>query len=102
MTFREWTGLCLLVLALALIPVAWAFSRVLWLVSFVLIVVGSWLFYTRRIHRRERRLEKEVAGQHTEVGHPNDIHNYTGWQHGGRSTTMDSRPEAVELDDADA
>ena len=98
MTFREWTGLILVVLGLLLLPAAWAFSRALWLLSFSLITVGAWLFYTRRVERREVRIDKLKGSQRTGTGVPSDIHNYTGWQHAGRSKTMDASPEAVDAD----
>ena len=102
MTFREWIGLVMIVVGLLLVPVGWAFSRVLWLVGFGAFALGLWLFYTCRVCRRERKLEEVAGSQPAGGGVPTDIHNYTGWQHGGRSQTMDSRPEAVEVDDADA
>lgn len=98
MTFREWTGLGLIVVGLLLLPAAWAFSRALWLLSFLLLVVGIWLFDTLRLRRREARLEKARSGQHAGIGIPSDIHNYTGWQHAGRSKTMDASAEAVDAD----
>lgn len=101
-TFKEWGGLVLAVVGLLLVPVGWAFSRALWLVGFGSFALGLWMFYTSRICRLERKLEEGAGRQQTGGGSPTDIHNYTGWQHGGRSQTMDSRPEAVEADDADA
>lgn len=68
---------------LVLVPVAWAFSRLLWLLAFLLLAVGAALFYTER--KREEALEKEADGgacHGTAV--PTDIHNYTGWRSGGR------------------
>lgn len=98
MTFREWTGLGLIVVGLLLLPAAWAFSRALWLLSFSLLTVGVWLFYTRRIERREARLDKLKGDQCTGQCIPTDIHNYTGWQQAGRSKTMDTSAETVDAD----
>jgi hypothetical protein len=63
MTFREWTGLVLIVMGLLLLPAAWAFSRVLWLLSFSMFAGGIWIFYTCRILRREARLDKLKGSQ---------------------------------------
>ncbi len=101
-TFKEWSGLVLTVVGLLLIPVGWAFSRAVWLVGFGLLALGLWMFYTLRICRRERKLEEGVGHQQTVGDSPTDIHNYSGWQHGGRSQTMDTRSEPVEVDDAEA
>lgn len=98
MTFREWTGLALTVVGLLLIPAAWAFSRVLWVVSFSLFAMGLWLFYTRRLARREARLDKFKESERTETGVPTDIHNYTGWQRAGRSETMNTSAEMIDGD----
>ena len=74
-------------------------SRILWLVSFSLFAVGLWLFDTFRFCRRAAQLEKATGGHLLEGGStPTDIHNYTGWQDGGRSETMDALPEAVDAD----
>lgn len=98
MTFREWTGLGLIVLGLLLLPAAWAFSRALWLLSFSMFAGGVWIFYTARVERRAARLEQTTGGQCTGQCTPTDIHNYTGWQQAGRSETMDTSAEAVDAD----
>ena len=98
MTFREWTGLILVVAGLLLLPAAWAFSRALWLLSFSMFAAGVWIFCTRRLERREARLDKAKGDQHTGKEVPTDIHNYTGWQQAGRSQTMDASAEAVDAD----
>lgn len=90
MNFREATGLALIIAALPLIPAAWAFSRLLWLLAFLLFAAGAALFYSERMLKREERLEKAASGSGS-CGSPmpSDIHNYTGWRSGGRSQTMD-------------
>jgi uncharacterized protein (DUF58 family) len=98
MTLREWIGLGFIVVGLLLIPAAWAFSRILWLLSFSMLAVELWLFYTHRVLQREARLEKTSGSQHTGREVPIDIHNYTGWQQAGRSKTMDSSSEVVDAD----
>ena len=98
MTFREWTGLVLIVVGLLLLPAAWAFSRALWLLSFSMFVVGVWIFYTGRILRREARLDKLKGSQRAGRNLPSDINDYTGWQQAGRSKTMDTSSEVVDAD----
>ena len=92
MNVREMLGLATIVVALVLVPVAWTTSRMLWLVSFLLLVLGSILFVSERIARRLERLERETGGGTCASGHamPTDVHNFTGWRSGGRSETMDS------------
>ena len=97
MNLREAIGLLLIIVALVLVPVAWAFSRLLWVLAFFLLVAGAMLFYTERVRKREERTEKESGGtssQGTSAAMPADIHNYTGWHSGGRSGTVDSAPDS--------
>ncbi len=91
MSFREAFGLALVVIGLVLIPAAWTISRPLWLVAFVLFVIGVALFYSERMQKKEEALEKE-GGSRPCTGPilPTDINDYTGWSTGGRSETMDS------------
>jgi hypothetical protein len=90
MSFREWVGLILVAVGLALMPVAWASSRYLWMVAFGVISVGFALFLTDRVQRRMNSSSESVCSGH---GHgrpmPADIHNHTGWRSGGRSESMD-------------
>lgn len=91
MNLREALGLLQIVAALVLVPVAWAFSNLLWALAFVLFVVGAGLFYTERVIKKEEKLAKETGGS-CQGGHamPTDIHNYTGWRSGGRSGSFES------------
>jgi membrane protein implicated in regulation of membrane protease activity len=98
MTFREGIGVGFIVVGLLLLPAAWAFSRVLWLLSFSIFVVGIWLFYTRRVLSRQAQIEKTRGGQQSGECTPTDIHNYTGWQQGGRSKSMDTSSEIIDAD----
>ena len=92
MSFREWLGLILTVVGLVLTPVAWAFSRPLWVLAFGLMGVGLMLFFTDRVYRRLKRSSDHSSGSGNTSGHamPTDIHNYTGWRSGGRSESMGS------------
>jgi len=94
---REAAGLLLIVAGLVLMPVAWAFSRLLWALCGVLLAAGVLLFYTERRMRREAQLSRDAvssSGSGTGSPVPNDIYNYTGWRSGGRSETMDSALES--------
>lgn len=95
MSFREASGLVLIIAALVVVPAAWVFSRLLWLPAFFLFAVGGALFYTERMLKGEDRLEKEATGSAAYgPAMPTDIHNYTGWRSGGRSPTMDPSSDA--------
>ncbi len=90
LNIREALGMALVVAALVLVPVAWAFSHLLWVLAFFLFVAGVMLFYTERMHRREEQIEKEAGGSRLwGRAMPNDIHNYTGWRSGGRSESFE-------------
>jgi uncharacterized membrane protein len=86
LNLREISGLVLVVLGLIIIPTAWAFSRSLTVIAFVLLGVGVVLFYTERIIKREQRMAKEAGSSDGNCGSPmpTDIHNHTGWRTGGR------------------
>jgi len=103
LTLREIVGLLLIIAALVLTPVAWAFSRLLWLLAFSLFIAGIMCFYTQRMWKREEeRIKKgsdDASCHERGAAVPTDIHNYTGWGSGGRSETMDS---SVDSGDADA
>ncbi len=92
MTLRELTGLVLLVGGTALVPLGWIVSHKVLLISFLLLVVGFWLFYTERMIKREERQAKECSGSGgcNSAPMPADIHNYTGWRTGGRTQPLDS------------
>ena len=101
MNFRETIGLLLIITALILVPVAWAFSRLLWALAITLLFAGAILFYTERVRKREEKTEKESGGASchgTSAAVPTDIHNYTGWRSGGRSETMDSSVDSGGAD----
>ena len=97
MTPRELIGIVLIIVSVALTPVAWMHSRILWSVSGLLLILGAILFYTERMTRRAIELEKHETGGSGSPVVPRDIHNYSGWRTGGRSETMDH----AESTDAD-
>jgi hypothetical protein len=89
----------MIVAGLVLVPTAWAFSRLLWVLAFLLVFVGATLFYTERVRQREEALRRKAGGhEHHGTAVPTDIHNYTGWQHGGRSETMDAGSSSGDAD----
>lgn len=90
---REVIGLPLIVLSVALTPVAWATSHILWVVCGVLFLLGGVLFYAQRIVDREMASAKEggeAASHYTGPKMSGDVYNYSGWRTGGRSGTMDA------------
>lgn len=89
MNIRETLGFILIVIGAILLPVAWMFSRLLWVVALTVLFFGSYLFYTGRMIKRAEKLEKESSGCSPNSAIPKDIHNYSGWASGGRSETMD-------------
>lgn len=51
-------------------------------ISFILIFIGVVFIVTQRYFERVERRE-ERSGSHSGVGMPGDIHDYSGWGHGG-------------------
>ncbi len=98
MNIREVLGFILIVVGVSLIPVAWMFSRLLWMIVFTVLFFGIYLFYTERMSKKEEKLEKESGGGAPGSVMPGDIHNYSGWASGGRSETMDDSPD-FDIDD---
>jgi hypothetical protein len=84
---REIAGMVVAGLGVALVPVGWYSSRLLWMASGVLIVVGVLMLYTERV----AAADKEAANHPTvnpapvKESVPADIHNYSGWRDGGQS-----------------
>jgi len=98
---REAIGLSLFVLSIALTPVAWATSRLLWAVCGLLFLLGAALFYTQRMVDREIASAKdggEAASRYTGPKMSGDVHNYSGWRSGGRSETMDADSGSADGD----
>ena len=80
-------------------PVAWAFSRILWLIAFCFFFVGAWLFYTERNIKKDEKLAiLSGSCQGKGSGRPNGIHDYTGWSRAGRSETMDGGGDLGRMD----
>jgi hypothetical protein len=84
---REVSGLVVAIVGVALVPIGWYFSRLLWIGALVLFVVGLLLLLTERVLKSEREIENTSAAYAPPVrpGVPGDVHNYSGWRDGGRS-----------------
>ena len=91
MTVREIIGLVFLIVGIALVPLGWIVTHSILLLAGLLLVAGSWLFYTARILKRGEQLAKESTGSgNYGAPMPSDIHNYTGWRTGGRTQPLDT------------
>jgi uncharacterized membrane protein len=86
LNFRELLGLTTIFIGLVLIPAAWAFSRSLTVIAFILIFIGALLFFTDRMQKRADRMAEGPSAPSLTGGRdmPADIHNHTGWRTGGR------------------
>jgi hypothetical protein len=84
---REITGLVIVAVGVAVIPLGWYFSRLLWAAAAVLVVVGLILMLTDRVMEREREIANTPAYYvpPSKPSVPADVHNYSGWRDGGRS-----------------
>jgi hypothetical protein len=99
MTFREITGLALLIIGTAIVPLGWIISHKLLLLAALFIVVGAWLFYTERMLKRVAQLSKENSSNGNDgAPMPGDIHNYSGWRSGGRTEHHNSHSESGGAD----
>ncbi len=87
---REGLGLVLAVIGVALVPLGWMVSTGIYLLSCLLVGAGVLLFYTEQRRAREEKIERERTGGGTGTGVPGDVHNYSGWQTGGRRQPLDS------------
>jgi hypothetical protein len=96
-SFREIVGLVLSCIAVALVPVGLYASRSLWLLAALLAAIGVTLFYTERVERKERELERQPSNEPVRESVPADIHNYSGWRSGGRRNEIESESSRGEV-----
>ena len=84
---REISGLVVAIAGVALVPIGWYFSRLLWIAAVLLVVLGLLLLLTDRVLKFEHEIENASAAYAPPVrpGVPGDVHNYSGWRDGGRS-----------------
>jgi len=91
MTIRELSGLALLIVGTALVPLGWIVSHKILILAVVLDFVGFVLFYTERMLKKEELQAKEGVSSGSYGSHvPGDMNNCTGWRIGGRTETFES------------
>jgi len=89
MEARNWIGIIFIVAGIALQPVGWMFVFWLQILSFILIVIGVFIFVTQKYI--EKKEEGEFAiGKGKGSAVPGDVHDYSGWGQGGRSESWSS------------
>jgi membrane protein implicated in regulation of membrane protease activity len=99
MSIREIAGLILIIAGVAITPLGWIVSLKLLIIAVALIAVGAALFWTTRVMRRQKRIDREQSGggsYGTPV--PRDINNSTGWLSGGRTKTIESSTPGHDAD----
>jgi uncharacterized protein (DUF58 family) len=81
-------GLIIASSGVALVPIGWYFSRMLWIGAAALVFVGLVLLLTNRVLKSEREIENTPAAYARPVrpSVPGDVHNYSGWRDAGRSS----------------
>jgi hypothetical protein len=74
-------------LGVALVPVGWYSSRLVWMGSVAFILIGFVMLYTERVVAAEKAVETHPTVNPPPVREsvPADIHNYSGWQDAGDS-----------------
>jgi hypothetical protein len=84
---REVTGFIIATSGVALVPVGWYASRLLWALAAILLVVGLLLLATRRVAEEQHTLANLSEPNPPPVGEPTpaDLHNYSGWEDAGTS-----------------
>ena len=89
MEFRNWIGITIIILGVALQSIGWMFYFPLQIVSFALIVVGVMVFVTNKF--LDKSVENEFkSGSSSGSAMPGDVHDYSGWGKGGRSDSWSS------------
>ncbi len=86
MESRNWIGLVIILAGVVIQPIAWMYNFWLQVLSFSLIFIGAFIFFTQKYIQRSE--EKEFGASHTGGPVvPGDIHESSGWGHGGRSNS---------------
>lgn len=62
MTTRELVGLVFIIAGVAIVLLGWIVSHNILLLAGLFLGVGSWLFYTARMLRREKQLARPLLG----------------------------------------
>jgi len=93
---RNWIGLIFILCGVIIQPIGWMYAFWIQIASFILIFIGVVIFVTQRyIERVESRGER--SGSRSGSGMPGDIHDASGWGHGGRSESWKSSQLKVWL-----
>jgi uncharacterized membrane protein YfcA len=84
---RELAGFVIAAVGVALVPIGWYSSRLLWIASLVLLIIGLLMLFTERVAAREKEIESQSVQYSPPVKQsvPGDVHNYSGWRDGGQS-----------------
>ena len=86
--WKPYVGAAFLFVGCGLAPMAWMFERTLWFVAFTLLFVGSMLMI---LAYEEAKKEGSYMFSGWRRGAdrslPGDIHDYSGWGSGGRTTS---------------
>ena len=99
MSVREIMGLVFLIVGTAIVPIGWIVSHKILLIAGLFLGVGVWFFYTARVLKREERLAKDSTNSgNDERSVSGDVHNYTGWRTGGRTSPLDSTSSDGDAD----
>jgi hypothetical protein len=82
---REVTGFIIATSGVALVPVGWYASRLLWVLAAILLFAGLLLLVTKRVAEEEHAVANLSEPNPPPVGEstPADLHNYSGWQDAG-------------------
>ncbi|GAB6042880.1 hypothetical protein [Endothiovibrio diazotrophicus] len=86
---RNWIGIIIILTGVIVQPVGWMFAFWLQILSFILIFIGVFIFLTQKYIEKTEESEfgSGSGGSHAM---PGDIHDYSGWEHGGRSESWSS------------
>jgi len=86
---RNWIGLIIIFIGVAIQPIGWMFYFWVQILSFILIVIGLLIFCTQKY--LDYQVEKEFSsGSSNGQGIPGDVHDHSGWGSGGQSSSWSS------------
>lgn len=90
MEARNWIGIIIILFGVILQPIGWMYIQWLTIVSFVFIFIGVFVFATQKyIEKTEDAEFNSGGGSSSGSGMPGDVHDHSGWGHGGRSESSD-------------
>jgi membrane protein implicated in regulation of membrane protease activity len=86
---RNWIGLAILLIGVALQPIGWMYYYWIQILSFVLIFIGVNILITQKY--LDKSVEREfTSGKRSGHALPGDVHNNSGCGQGGRSESWTS------------